>query len=181
MSQRRQFTINVEPHVAEIGDTELLFQPEVMGDEFLDAYEDLQETQKRLGVDVNDLAGVEPEKLRLIVASLRVFLARLMLPESADEFLAWDVVKAGKVVDSYPTEEEAEARAAKLKDAAVRVGGMRLPDRVLVQLLEWAVELYGGGSRPTTSSTGSAAASPPPGTRGRAVSRSKGSTRTGGR
>ncbi|MFE0763681.1 hypothetical protein [Streptomyces smyrnaeus] len=181
MSQRRQFTINDEPHVAEIGDTELLFKPEVMGDEFLDAYEALQVTQKELGVNVNDLAGVEPDKLRHSVASLRTFLARLMLPESANRFLAWDVIKAGKVVESYATEEEAETRAAKLKDATVRVGGMRLPDRVLVQLLEWAVELYGGGSRPTTSSTGSAAASPPPGTRGKAPSRSKGSTRAGGR
>ena len=181
MSQRRQFTLNTEPHVAEIGDTELLFQPEVMGDEFLDAYEDLQEAQKRLGVDVNNLSGVAPDKLRSVVRSLRLFLARLMLPESADQFVRWEVIKGGTVVESFGTPDEAEEYACGLKGATVRDAGMRLPDRVLVQLLEWAVELYGGGQRPTGSSTGSAPASAPPGTRGRAVSRSKGSTRTGGR
>lgn len=34
---------------------------------------------------------------------------------------------------------------------------MRIPDRVLVQLLEWVAELYGGGveERPTSQSSGS--------------------------
>ncbi|WP_224281768.1 hypothetical protein [Streptomyces sp. LS1784] len=41
---RRTFTINTEPHVAEIGDVELLFRPEVMGDEFPDAYTKLRRT-----------------------------------------------------------------------------------------------------------------------------------------
>ncbi|QKW06923.1 hypothetical protein HUT18_11495 [Streptomyces sp. NA04227] len=181
MSQRRQFTINTEPHVAEIGDVELLFQPEVMGDQFLDAYEDLQQTQKQLGVDINNLSGIAPDKLRAIVQSLRVFLAKLMLPESAQVFARWEVVKGGKAVESFGTREEADAHAAESKGSTVRDSGMRLPDRVLVELLEWAVELYGGGQRPTGLSGGSAAASPPPGTRGRAVSSSKGSTRTRGR
>lgn len=181
MSQRRQFTLNTEPHVAEIGTVELLFQPEVMGAQFLDAYEDLQQTQKQLGVDMNDLAGVEPEKLRSIVRSLRVFLARLMLPESAEQFARWDVVQAGKVVESFGTPEEAAEHADGLEDATVVDAGMQLPDRVLVELLEWAVELYGGGQRPTGLSGGSAGASPPPGTRGRAVSPSKASTRARGR
>ncbi|WP_432001630.1 hypothetical protein [Streptomyces sioyaensis] len=181
MSQRRQFTLNTDPHVAEIGETELLFQPEVMGDEFLDAYEDLQEAQKRLGVDVNNLAGTDPDKLRSVVRSLRLFLARLMLPESAAEFVRWEVIRDGKVVDSFGTPEEADEHAAQLKGATVKDVGMRLPDRVLVELLEWAVELYGGGRRPTGSSTDSAPVSPTPGTRGRAASRSKASTRTAGR
>lgn len=43
---RRSFAINTEPHVAEIGDTELFFQPEVMGDEFLDAYTALQKGRR---------------------------------------------------------------------------------------------------------------------------------------
>lgn len=182
MSQRRQFTLNTTPHVAEIGSTELLFQPEVMGDEFLDAYSELQEAQKSLGVDLNNLAGVAPDKLRKVVWSLRLFLARLMLPESAIQFVWWEVVKGGKTVESFGTSEEAEEHAGGLKGATVKPGWMRLPDRVLVQLLEWAVELYGGGgARPTGSSTGSAPASPPPGSRGKAGSRSKASTRTGGR
>ncbi|MEU7093034.1 hypothetical protein [Kitasatospora aureofaciens] len=135
---RRSFTINTEPHVAEIGDVELSFLPEVMGDEFLDHYEQLRDAQATLGVDVDDLANVDPKQLRQVTAALRTFLCRVMLPESAEAFAT-----------------------------------MRVPDRVLIELLEWVVELYGGGARPTTSSSGSAPALPSPGTRGRAASRSR--------
>ncbi|MFZ3595034.1 hypothetical protein [Streptomyces sp. BH104] len=182
MSQSRTFTLNTEPHVATVGDTDLLFQPEVMGDEFLDAYEGLQETQKTLGVDVNNLGSAEPENLRAVTRALRVFLSRLMLPESAQTFARWNVVKNGKTISSHATPDEAADAAAKAKGGAtVQDAGMRLPDRVLVELLEWAVELYGGGNRPTGSSSGSAPASQPPGTRGRAVSPSRASTRARGR
>lgn len=182
MSQSRTFTLNTEPHVATVGETQLLFQPEVMGDEFLDAYEALQASQKQLGVDVNNLAAAEPENLRAVVRALRLFLARLMLPESAKILAQWQVVTNGQMVSSHGTPEEAAEAAKKAKgDATVKDVGMRLPDRVLVELLEWAVELYGGGQRPTGSSSGSAPASPPPGTRGRAVSPSRASTRARGR
>ncbi|MFI9026298.1 hypothetical protein [Streptomyces sp. NPDC053560] len=180
MSQSRTFTLNTEPHVATVGETQLLFQPEVMGDEFLDAYEALQESQKRLGVDVNNLAAADPEALRAVVRALRLFLARLMLPESAETFARWEVRKDGETVSAHGTPEKAEEAAAKV-EGTVKDVGMRLPDRVLVELLEWAVELYGGGQRPTGLSNASAPASPPPGTRGRAVSPSKASTRARGR
>ncbi|MFD8774470.1 hypothetical protein [Streptomyces sp. NPDC059916] len=182
MSQSRTFTLNTEPHVATVGETELLFQPEVMGDEFLDAYEALQASQKSLGVDVSNLAAAEPENLRAVVRSLRLFLARLMLPESAQIFARWEVVKDGQTVSDHATPEEAAEAAESVQGGAtVKDVGMRLPDRVLVELLEWAVELYGGGERPTGLSSGSAQASLPPGTRGKAVSPSRGSTRTRGR
>jgi hypothetical protein len=145
---RKQFTINKEPHVAVIGDDlELQFLPEVMGDEFLEKYGAMQDAYKDLGVDLNNMTGLDVDTLRGAVRILREFLAGLMLPESVPDFEA-----------------------------------ARLPDRVLIQLMEWAVELYGGGGqRPPTSSTGSVPASPPPGSRGRAVSRSKASTSTRGR
>jgi hypothetical protein len=172
----RTFTLNTEPHIAVVGDVELKFQPEVYGDEFLDAYERLQEANRRLGVDVTNLSGVDPAKLRATVRSLRGFLARLMLPESAPIIARWDVVSKGKVLGTYTDPEEAEEHVARVKGAELRDESMRLPDRVLVQLLEWAVELYGGGNgqRPPTSSTGSSPASRPAGTPGRAVSRSRG-------
>ncbi|MGW7073504.1 hypothetical protein ACWGII_39665 [Streptomyces sp. NPDC054855] len=70
-------------------------------------------------------------------ASLRLFLARLMLPESAQTFARWEVVKGGKAVSSHASPEEAAEAAAKLKgDVSVKDAGMRLPDRVLVELLE---------------------------------------------
>lgn len=169
----KQFTLNTEPHVAQVGDVELKFQPEVYGDEFLDAYERLQEAHKRIGVDVSNLSGVEPAKLRSTVRSLRGFLASLMLPESAAVIARWDVVSNGKVIGTYSDPEEAEEHVGRVKGAELRDESMRLPDRVLVQLLEWAVELY-GGNRPPTSSTGSSPASRPAGTPGRAGSRSRG-------
>ncbi|MFF8513621.1 hypothetical protein ACF064_36930 [Streptomyces sp. NPDC015492] len=51
----KKFALNKDPHAAEIGDdVTLLFKPEVMGDEFLDSYTQLQETTKRLNVDLSD-------------------------------------------------------------------------------------------------------------------------------
>ncbi len=69
-----------------------------------------------------------------------------------------------------------------LEESAARFEGIDLPDRILVQLLEWVMgpEVYGAG-RPTGSSNGSAGASRTPGTRSTGASRSKGSTPARGR
>lgn len=139
----RTFQLRTEPHVAEIGDDiKLLFQPEVVSDEFLDKFEVLQVAKRDLG----NLEDLDADQLRTALVATREFLAGLMLPESAREFV-----------------------------------GMRLPDRVLVELLEWVLELYGGGNRPTGSSNGSAPASPPAGKSSTGNSRSRGSTRVRGR
>lgn len=177
----RTFALNTEPHVAQVGDTTLEFQPEVMGDDFMDAYAALREAQQPIGVDINDLANVDSAQLRTVSRSLRAFLARLMLEESARLFTRLDVVKAGEVLESFSDLAEAEAYAAKVRGGARVVDALRLPDRVLVELLEWVVELYGGGQRPPTSSGGSAQASPPVGRRGTGVSPSRASARTRGR
>lgn len=145
---RKTFALNTEPHVAEIGDVELQFRPEVMGDDFLDAYEAMQERNKLAGVDLNDPSGMTADQLRETTAAARTFLSDLMMPESAQAFAE-----------------------------------MPLPDRIVVALLEWTMEVYGGngGQRPPTSSSGSSKASPPRGTRGTGNSRSMGSTRAAGR
>lgn len=143
---KKQFTLNTSPHEAEIGDVTLRFVPEVMGDEFLDHYTQLQETTKRLDIDLSDMTQVDVSQVRETKAALRQFLANLMLPDSSAEFAA-----------------------------------MTLPDRVLVELLEWVVELYGGGTRPSGLSSGSAPASPSPGTSGKVASRSRASMSTRGR
>lgn len=165
----KSFTINTEPHVATVGETKLLFQPEVMGDEFMDAYAELRDVQKSAtGLDVDDLNGADPDQLRNITQSLRVFLARLMVAESAALFRRVDVVKDDEVLMSFVDREEADEYAASVEGAKA-VHGFRLPDRVLVQLLEWVVVLYGGGQeakRPPTSSGASAPASRKAGTRG---------------
>lgn len=177
---KKSFALHTEPHVAEVGDTELLFQPEVMGDDFMDAYTELRETHS--GIDLENLDTIDPAQLRAVSRSMRVFLAQLMLPESAAAFTALDVVKAGKVVRSFTDLDEAEAFAAGVKGGGARVvDQLRYPSRVLVELMEWVVELYSGGQRPPTSSGESATASPPRGRRGTGVSPSKASTRARGR
>ncbi|MFF4755551.1 hypothetical protein ACWD5R_32010 [Streptomyces sp. NPDC002514] len=178
---KKQFSLNTTPHEAEIGDTTFLFEPEVLGDEFLDRYERLQEANRRLNIDLANTADTDLSKVREATAAMRVFLASLMLPESASEFARWDVIADGKTISSHSNPEEANEAAAKRKGATVEDAGRRYPDRVLVELMEWVVELYGGGQRPPTSSSASAPASPPPGRRGRGVSPSRASTSTRGR
>ncbi|MGC0418413.1 hypothetical protein [Embleya sp. AB8] len=178
----KKFALNTEPHIAVVGDVELLFQPEVMGDEFLDAYSRLQDTTKRLNIDLADATNADLGTLREATVALRMFLVSLMLPESATVFARWDVVvSGGKVVASHADPEEAREAAGGRKGARVVDQSMRFPDRVLVELLEWVVELYGGGTRPPTSSNGSALASSSPGILGKGNSRSRASTSTRGR
>lgn len=142
----RSFVINTEPHVAEVGTHRLLFVPEAMGDEFVDAYAELQETYKRLHIDdEQDAAGVDPSVLREANTAARDFLKRFMLPESAAEF-----------------------------------NEVQLPHRVLGELTQWVMELY-GGERPPTSSPASAASRRSGGTRSTGSSRSRVSTSMRGR
>ncbi|MFB7496095.1 hypothetical protein ACFC09_15610 [Streptomyces sp. NPDC056161] len=182
---RKTFALNTEPHVAEIPGLglELQFLAEVMGDEYLDAYAEMRETQKReSGVDVEDLDAADVEQLRKVTTGLRVFLSRLMLPESAALITRVDVVEAGKTLKSFQSWEEAREHADGVEGGGAKPAwNLRLPDRTLLQLLDWTVELYTGGRRPPTSSGGSAGPSPKAGTRGTGASRSRGSARTTGR
>jgi hypothetical protein len=104
----KSFAINTEPHVATIGEHRLLFEPEVIGAEFAQAYSGLKQAQKQVKAAKDD---VGPDELLAVNAGMRDFLRRFMLPDTAELF---DTLK--------------------------------LPDRVLVQLLEWVAELYGGSS-----------------------------------
>ncbi|MFJ1695653.1 hypothetical protein ACIOHC_10960 [Streptomyces sp. NPDC088252] len=138
---KASFALNAEPHVAEIGDDLVLeFRPEIMGDEFLDAYEKVREA-----AEATDGQDTSTAAVREANHAVRAFLARMMLPESAERFAE-----------------------------------VQLPTRIIGELLEWTMTIYGGG-RPSGSSSGSATASPPRGTRGTGSSRSKASTSTRGR
>ncbi|MFP3118160.1 hypothetical protein OIE91_11135 [Streptomyces albidoflavus] len=173
---RKSFALHTEPHVAEIGDLELLFSPEVMGDAFMDAYTEMRETQAAEGVDVTDPAA-EGQSMKLASRAIREFLARfLMEEEQAAAFTALRVVRRsdGSEVGTYPGLEEAGRAAGEVEGGARVVDAVPLPSRVLVELLYWAVELYGGATRPTGPSSGSATASRRGGTRGTARSRSRG-------
>lgn len=136
----KKFSLHTEPHVAEIGDDlAFAFHPEVDGDAFLDAYDQLKDRYSGLQLDGGaGLDGVQTSDLREAISAVRAFLSELMLPE-----------------------------------AAARFATTKLPNRIVLQLLEWVMEIYGGG-RPPTSSGGSATTSRPGGTRGTARSRSRG-------
>ncbi|MBC9729256.1 hypothetical protein [Streptomyces sp. TRM68367] len=176
----RTFALNTEPHVADIGGTKLEFQPEVFGDEFMDAYVELREAQKAKGVDMDNLVDADPADVRRTVRALRLFLARQMLEDSAELILRLNVVKDGKTLETFRDLDDAEEYAAQHQGARV-VDAFRLPTRVIVELLEWVVELFGGGSRPTTSSVASSTPSRQAGKRGTGVSPSRASTPTRGR
>lgn len=113
----RSFVVRTKPHKANIGDTTLLLLPEVVGAEFMTAYIKLRDAQKKV-------SGAKGNS-----------------------------VKAAKVEDTSP---EALAEATKAMHSFIRgllmpesvpvFEGMRLPDRVLIELIEWAAELYGGGT-----------------------------------
>ncbi|MFC8332719.1 hypothetical protein [Streptomyces olivaceus] len=165
------------------GLADLEFQAEVMGDEYLDAYKEMRDAHKRdKDVDVDDLGDADAEKIRGIAGGLRLFLSRLMLPESAALMTRVDVVKAGAVIESFDDWGKALLHAEGVEGGGARpVWGLRLPDRVLLELLHWTLELYTGGRRPPTSPGGSAKPSSKGGTRSTGASRSKGSTRTAGR
>lgn len=70
-----------------------------------------------------------------------------------------------------------------LPDSAERFGSTKLPNRVITDLFQWTLELYGNGAaqRPTGSSSASSTPSARAGTRGTANSRSKAATRARGR
>ncbi|KAA9379604.1 hypothetical protein F5972_08080 [Microbispora cellulosiformans] len=178
---RQKFALNTEPHVAEIGDDiELLFKPEVTGEEFLAAHERLQQAQAQL-TDGDGQDRSVAEQARVANLAVKLFLAGFMLPKSALVFARWEVRDpTGQVVLSTGDPGEAERHAAKVDGAQVADVGMALPDRVLLALTNWVTEVYGGG-RPTGLSGGSATASPPSGRRSTGSSRSRVSTPARGR
>lgn len=182
----KTFTLNTEPHLAEIGEHKLYFLPEVYGDEFLDAYNRLVEAQK--GLAGSDPSETSTDELRLMYQEMRTFLARLMADESARTFCRFEVVplSGGEHLGPYLSREEADEAALEVAGGAtVEDRSLRLPDRILVQIMEWVVELYGGKTGGDSRPTGSSSASPRPssraGTPGKGSSPSRVSTRAAGR
>lgn len=177
MGERRSFTLNRTPHVAELGDgLELKFQAEVMGDEFLEGYVALQETYRDIGVDArNDASNLDFSKAAGIIRELRTFIHGLLIPESQEVFSRFVVSQAGKELSVHHTRYQADAAAeAVTGPTTVRDESLQLPLRVLMEILEWVAELYGGQQRPTGSSTGSSSPSRRGTRRGTATSPSKG-------
>lgn len=85
---RRKFSLNTEPHVAEIGDNIILkFKPEVQGTDFIDAYVDIKSVTDRYKASGDgDDSDVDTEALREAVVKTHEFVAGFLLPESKEEF-----------------------------------------------------------------------------------------------
>lgn len=89
MAEKQSFAINTEPHEATIGDLVLLFEPEVYSDDFLDAWATFRAAA---AAAADDQAGDTAEAIRARTKAVNqaglAFVASLMVPESAEAFLA---------------------------------------------------------------------------------------------
>lgn len=117
----RVFEIRSEPHRAVIGDTVLLFTPEAEGSDFLAGYAKLKDVQGRVNKQLTGTKAGSTKHAKEADPDPEVLaeLARTMR-EFVSRFL---------MPESVPV-----------------FANMRLPERILVQLIEFAAELYGGGS-----------------------------------
>lgn len=117
----KEFVVRSEPHVAKIGTTSLSFQPEVNGSTFAQAYERLRAAQRKVskGEAVKASGTKHAREENIDVAALTELSAEL-----------------SRFVRTFLYDDD--SRAA--------FDALNLPDRVLVQLMEWTAELFGGGS-----------------------------------
>ena len=117
----RVFEIRTEPHRAVIGDITLLLVPEASGGDFLTAYGKLRDMQSRVNRKVNGTkAGSTKHAKEPDYDPAELAEVSETMREFISRFL---------VPESVPVFKNT-----------------RLPDRVLLQLIEFAAELYGGGS-----------------------------------
>lgn len=117
---QRTFEIRTEPHQAVIGDVTLLLEPEIEGARFATAYDKLRTVQTKVNASKgNKASSTKHAKDDGLDAATLTELSSAMR-EFIDGFL--------------------------LPESRAVFESMRLPDRVLIQLMEYAAELYGGGS-----------------------------------
>jgi hypothetical protein len=84
----KKFSINTEPHRAEVGDETYLFQPEIEGDELLDAWAALRDRVPDRGEGTDGLTADEMrERTRESRLALKEFVGSFMLDESRDAFI----------------------------------------------------------------------------------------------
>lgn len=118
----KNFEIRTEPHTATIGAHELRFLPEVVGSKFVQAYDEMTAVQRKLkGASGNKASSSKHAK-----------------EEDAIDGVVLAEINAAMIrfVRSFLFDDESRT----VFDA------LALPDRILVQLIEWVGELYGGGS-----------------------------------
>jgi hypothetical protein len=117
----KSFAINTEPHEAKVGDTVLFFEPEVIGAEFAQAYDALRKVQAKVKANKG---------------------AKASSTKHAKEEEALDTETLIEISDAM----RSFIRQFLLSESRDKFASMRVPDRVLSELMEWVAELYGGGS-----------------------------------
>jgi len=130
----RSFEINVDPHVFNVGGARLLLQPEVVGAEFATAYAELRKVQQRVQQSQKAAKGASSTKHKTA---------------DADGIDAEVLTELHEAMRSF-------LRRFMLPESQEVFDGLRLPDRILVAMLEAAAELYGStgdADRPTGGST----------------------------
>ena len=125
----RVFTVRTEPHTARVGNDAFLFVPEAVGAEFVTAYNELQ----RIQVDVSN--RMAPRKGS---SSKHPKQAELDVTVVAELEAAMRSFLTGLML---PESHDSFAAAP-------------IPQRVLIELIEWTAELYGGGSGNQDAATG---------------------------
>ena len=118
---QKNFALRTEPHVATIGDAELFFVPEVVGAEFAEHYGELRALQQKAQSMQKDAKASSTKHAKNSDTDPKVLIE---LSKGMRKFIRYFLVEESKT----------------------EFDSMRLPDRILVQLLEWVSELYGGGS-----------------------------------
>lgn len=115
----RVFELRTEPHKATIGNVTLLLQAEIEGARFAGAYTALQAAQRKFKPTGNKATSTKHAKEADLNAEDLAGLSSAMRD----------------FVGTFVMDETREA-----------YDSLRLPDRVLVELVEWVGELYGSGS-----------------------------------
>lgn len=125
----RVFEIRTEPHVARVGGHVFEFEPEAIGAEFVTAYTELQRVQAEASDKLTPRKASSTKHAKAAEADLSVVAE---LEAAMRGFLSGLMVPASR-------ERFAEAR---------------IPQRVLISMIEWTAELYGGGSGNPDAVTG---------------------------
>ncbi|ATN93707.1 hypothetical protein SEA_ABT2GRADUATEX2_4 [Streptomyces phage Abt2graduatex2] len=128
----RTFNIRTEPHEAVIGPHKLLLEPEVIGAEFAEAYTVIREAQAKVkAAQGSKASGTKHAKADGLDASVLKELSEAM---------------------------RTFVRRFMLPESQQVFDTIRLPDRILVQLMEYVAELYGGGSGNQAAAGGTSSA-----------------------
>lgn len=117
----RVFELRTEPHPVRVGTTVLHFEPETYGADFVEAYNDLRDAQVRVS---RKAAGRKASSSK----------------HAQDPDLNVEDVKA--LNDTM----RRFVRGFLVPESHAAFDGLKIPDRILLELIDYLAELYGGGS-----------------------------------